>query len=323
MKMITISACMIVKNEEKVLERCLKSLHNLVDELIVVDTGSTDNTKEIARKYTEHVYDYQWNDDFAEARNVSFSYATKEYIYVADADEVIDEENQRRFLKMKQTLLPEIEIVQMYYSNQKKFNTVYNFDMEYRPKLYRRLRTFQWNSAIHESVRLEPIIWDSDIVILHMPEGNHGKRDFRIYKNLVNKEKILSKKLTMMYARELFIAGENADFLEALAYFEKLYHSSCDHDTFQYAECVCARAYRVSRREKDFWKVCLKHVASGEAVSEICCEIGHYYKGEKEYEEAMLWYDCAKNESEPILDIRTKEEFPEICLQECRKIIEN
>ena len=58
MKMITISACMIVKNEEKVLERCLKSLHNLVDELIVVDTGSTDHTKEIARKYTEHVYDY-------------------------------------------------------------------------------------------------------------------------------------------------------------------------------------------------------------------------------------------------------------------------
>lgn len=56
--MITISICMIVKNEEKILERCLKSIADLADEIIIADTGSTDRTKEIAARFTEHVYDF-------------------------------------------------------------------------------------------------------------------------------------------------------------------------------------------------------------------------------------------------------------------------
>ena len=76
--MITISLCMIVKNEEKVLARCLDSIADLMDEIIIVDTGSSDNTKEIAKKYTDKIYDFAWIDDFSAARNYSFSKATKE-----------------------------------------------------------------------------------------------------------------------------------------------------------------------------------------------------------------------------------------------------
>ena len=93
--MIEISLCMIVKNEEKVLARCLDSIADLMEEIIIVDTGSTDDTKKIAAKYTEHIYDFEWIDDFSAARNFSFSKATKDYIYVADADEVLDEENRQ------------------------------------------------------------------------------------------------------------------------------------------------------------------------------------------------------------------------------------
>ena len=67
---------MIVKNEEKVLARCLDSIRGFVDEIIIVDTGSDDDTKRIARKYTDKVYDFEWIDDFAAARNYSFSKAT-------------------------------------------------------------------------------------------------------------------------------------------------------------------------------------------------------------------------------------------------------
>lgn len=70
--MITISLCMIVKNEEKVLARCLDSIADLMDEIIIVDTGSSDNTKEIAKKYTDKIYDFAWIDDFSAARNYSF-----------------------------------------------------------------------------------------------------------------------------------------------------------------------------------------------------------------------------------------------------------
>ena len=91
-------------------------------------TGSTDRTKEIAAKYTDRVYDFGWIHDFSAARNYAFSLATCEYIYSADADEVLDGENRERFRVLKEHLLPEVEIVQMKYGNQLQFNTVYNYD---------------------------------------------------------------------------------------------------------------------------------------------------------------------------------------------------
>ena len=168
--MITVSLCMIVKNEEDILARCLDSLKGLMDEIIIVDTGSTDRTKEIAANYTDKIYDFSWCDDFAAARNFSFSKATKEYIYAPDADEVLDEINRRRFMMLKAALLPEIEIVQMKYITPHKYNTIQNAAMEYRPKLYKRLRTFTWVNPVHETVRLEPVVYDSDICIQNLPQ---------------------------------------------------------------------------------------------------------------------------------------------------------
>lgn len=89
--MPTLSLCMIVKNEENFLERCLNSVKGLVDEIIIVDTGSTDKTKEIARRFTDKVFDFEWCDDFSAARNESLKHATGDWILVLDADEVIAE----------------------------------------------------------------------------------------------------------------------------------------------------------------------------------------------------------------------------------------
>ena len=93
--MISITLCMIVKNEQSILERCLISYAGTYDELIIVDTGSTDSTKDIAHKYTDKVYDYKWCDDFAAARNYAFSLASCDYIFSADADEILDERNNQ------------------------------------------------------------------------------------------------------------------------------------------------------------------------------------------------------------------------------------
>ena len=122
--MITISLCMIVKNEEQVLSRCLDSLAGLMDEIIIVDTGSCDRTREIAARYTDKIYDYIWKDDFADARNFAFSKASMEYIYTADADEVLDDENREQFRLLKEAMVPEVEIVQMKYVTKNEFNTV-------------------------------------------------------------------------------------------------------------------------------------------------------------------------------------------------------
>ncbi|MGV7118418.1 glycosyltransferase [Paenibacillus kyungheensis] len=89
----TISLCMIVKNEEKVLEKCLNSVQSKVDEIIIVDTGSTDRTLEIAEKYQAKIYSFEWINDFAAARNYSLDQATSDYLLVLDADEYLEEQS--------------------------------------------------------------------------------------------------------------------------------------------------------------------------------------------------------------------------------------
>ena len=135
--MISISMCMIVKNEQEILARCLDSYAGTYDELIIVDTGSTDNTKEIAAHYTDKIYDFEWINDFSAARNFAFSKAGCDYIFSADADEVLDDTNNYALRELKHVLLPEIDIVQMYYVNASGYNSVYNAHKELRPKLFK------------------------------------------------------------------------------------------------------------------------------------------------------------------------------------------
>ena len=200
--MYTYSLCMIVKNEEAVLARCLDSFASLFDEIVIVDTGSDDRTKEIAAGYTDRLYDFAWCDDFSAARNFAFSKCTCDYIYSCDADEVLDEPNRKRFAVLQDAMLPEIEIVQMKYIE--TGSTVLNAKSEWRPKLFKRLRTFTWIDPVHETIRLDPIVFDSDIEISHRPAGGaHGSRDFSIFQKAWQKGTPFSAKLYAMYAREL------------------------------------------------------------------------------------------------------------------------
>ena len=113
--MATISLCMIVKNEEEVLGRCLDSAVSFADEIIIVDTGSTDRTKEIASEYTDQVYDFKWTDDFSAARNESFAHATMDYCMWLDADDIVTEEQQEKLIKLKDTISSDTAVVMMKY----------------------------------------------------------------------------------------------------------------------------------------------------------------------------------------------------------------
>jgi len=307
---MTISVCMIVKNEEKNLAGCLDCLKDVADEIVIVDTGSTDKTKEIAGQYTDKVYDFAWIDDFAAARNFAFSKATMDYIYSADADERLDEENQAKFLQLKEILLPEIEIVQMYYCNQLENNTIYSFDKEYRPKLYKRLREFVWREKIHEVVALEPVVYDSDIEIIHKPHGNHGGRDLRIFAKMIADGEPISKRLREIYAKELFIVGKEADFEQAEAFFKVCVEGATDEDELKRAACVLARHYRIKDDAAEFFKYALKVTVLG-GCSEMCCEIGQFYFEREDYEEAAMWFYNAANEAQALLSLAYAQEIPQ------------
>ncbi|WP_405173356.1 glycosyltransferase [Paenibacillus sp. FSL H8-0260] len=85
-----ITLCMIIKNEANHLEKCLSSVRGLVSEIIIADTGSEDNSKEIAQRFGAKIIDIPWENDFSKARNISLEYATSAWVLVLDADEAVD-----------------------------------------------------------------------------------------------------------------------------------------------------------------------------------------------------------------------------------------
>ncbi len=310
---------MIVKNEENCLDRCLKSLEGIADELIIVDTGSSDSTKDIAKKYTDKVFDFAWTGSFSDARNYSFTLATGDYIYCADADEELDEENRQKFLILKENLLPEIEIVQMYYCNQLQNNTIYNFDKELRPKLYKRIRQFNWIEPIHEQVNLNPVVYDSDIEIIHRPASVHAGRDLARFEQMIANGEVISQRLLDIYVKELYIAGENDNFANAISFFEEM----CDKEDIEEEDLLCAltiafKASKVTNNIEKQFKYALRGAAT-KGCSELCFELGEWFFDRKMYAEAAMWYYNAAFETEALINIRCKEELPYNKMIECYK----
>ena len=95
-----LSVCIIAKNEQQNIKRCLESLRYYEIEIVVVDTGSTDNTKAVSAEYTENIYDFVWCDDFAKAKNFAISKASNPYVLFLDSDEYIQELDERKLIHL-------------------------------------------------------------------------------------------------------------------------------------------------------------------------------------------------------------------------------
>ena len=308
--MVTVSMCMIVKNEADILKRCLDSYEGTYDELIIVDTGSTDDTKKIAAKYTDKIYDFDWIDDFAAARNYAFSLCSCDYIFSADADEELDVKNNNALRNLKSLLLPEIEIVQMYYVNEGDDNPVYNAKKELRPKLFKRLREFTWISPIHETVRLTPIVFDSEIEIMHKPVGKHNKRDFETFVKAINRGIRLEDYVVIMFCKELYISGSNEDFLRLAPLFLDIL-SLEDFRPEEVVDAINIILIKIARLKGDYDEFIrlIKEAACTDTLeaknSEICIELGSYFESVDKPEDAVFWYKKAMCDVYPILDVKS------------------
>ncbi|MBO6137023.1 MAG: glycosyltransferase family 2 protein, partial [Lachnospiraceae bacterium] len=214
-------------------------------------------------------------------------------------------------------MMPEVEIVQMWYTNQLMYNTTYNYDEELRPKLYKRVRNFVWEDPLHESVRLNPVIFDSDIKIKHMPTSEHQDRDFAIFQKIINRDKGLSKKLKKMYARELFVAGTDEDFIEAGKYFSAGLDSDQDPELVMVDAAVVAKAARLLDSTELMMRAVSRALASDDTPSEVAFELGEYYRTKRDYKEAVMWYYNAAFETEALLNGKYRDSLPFIGLHIC------
>lgn len=194
MQVISLSACLIVKNESVLLPRCLESIRPIVDEIIVVDTGSHDNTVEMARSFGAKVYNFEWIDDFSAARNESLSHASGDWILYIDADETIDHVNavkirqifESNSINQRQDIMA-VTVRQCI--PQHKDNIASTYYSEYC-RIFRSHPAIRFEGAIHEQVlpaieRLGGKVLRSDIVIYHWAyAANEDKKRRRAERNL-------------------------------------------------------------------------------------------------------------------------------------------
>jgi GT2 family glycosyltransferase/glycosyltransferase involved in cell wall biosynthesis/Tfp pilus assembly protein PilF len=183
-----LSLCMIVKNEEKNLPISLESVKNIVDEMIIVDTGSTDNTIKIAENYGAKIYHFDWCDDFSEARNYALSKAQGRWILYIDADERIDEQNCKKILNVIKG--DDIMAVSMnLHTPQEEGNLFKCVALDYC-RLFRNHPQIRFEGKIHEQIlpsinRINGKVLKSDIVIDHFGYGSSKeKREERLNRNV-------------------------------------------------------------------------------------------------------------------------------------------
>lgn len=298
--MMTVSLCMIVKNEEAVLGRCLDSVRGLMDEIIIVDTGSTDRTKEIAKQYTDDVYDFAWCDDFAAARNESFRYATMQYCMWMDADDVMLEADRKSFALLKQTLQPDVDVVMMPYhtgvDERGKPQLVYE-----RERLLRRETGFVWQGAVHEVVVPAGKIVHSQVAITHKKEGpGDPGRNLRIYENLLSQGHVLDPREQFYYARELLA---HARWQEAEEQLRTFLHREDGWVENQIEACRdLSRCLEWQGRKEEAMDALLHSLALDTPRAETCCELGRLCMNGKHWQQAVFWYEqalsCPRREQE-------------------------
>ena len=148
-----VSLCMIVKNEETYLPKCLSSIVGIVDEIIIVDTGSTDRTVEIAKSFGAKVYYFPWNNNFSEARNESLKYATKDWILILDGDEELYPEDGLNFKELLNNQLDENAIYYFetlnYYGNTIDDNSI---TINLNPRLYKNNQGTHYEGEVHNQL---------------------------------------------------------------------------------------------------------------------------------------------------------------------------
>ncbi|MFJ7729434.1 glycosyltransferase [Neobacillus sp. NPDC097160] len=291
--MITISLCMIVKNEEETLERCLQSVRDIVDEIVIVDTGSTDRTKELASKWTLNVYDFEWIHDFAAARNFSYTKATMDYILWLDADDILLPEDCEKLSKLKKSLSSEIDAVSMPYHCD--FDDNGNVTLTVRRfRLVKRLNNYQWEGAVHEDLVIRNgCFYDSDIVVMHRKNYKTADpdRNIKIYEKLIRDGNKLTARDSLHFAMELH---QHRLFQEAVKYylkflnFDNLSNENRIFACSKLADCYYHLGNRKKEREYTF-----KTFEYDIPRPEACCRLGYYFIENKQFSQAIFWYKTA------------------------------
>lgn len=308
-----LSLCMIVKNEEQVLARALKSVNGYVDEIIIADTGSTDTTKEIAAEFTDKIFDYEWNDDFAAARNFAFSKAQCEYIMWMDADDIVTPENGVLLEKLRrrlQTEQPDVVMCRYDVAFDSEGRTTYSY---IRERIMRRENCPPWTGCVHECIAPYGKIIFSHFTVRHGEvEGKvRGRRNLDIYQKNIAAGAKLDPRHLFYYGRELY---SNRLYPEAIAVLTQAAEGEGWAVNKIEACKVLADCHIALGKNDEAMKALLNSFRFGEPRAAVLCKLGSLFKREKRWKEAIYWYSAA-------LTAKDFSAYGDFDQPECRSII--
>ena len=288
---MTLSLCMIVRDEEAVLARCLESVKDAFDEIILADTGSRDRTKEIAAAYTDKIYDFPWEDDFSAARNFAADRSSGEYWMWLDADDVLSPEACAKLKKLKQMLDPETDIVMMPYGTafDEQGRPAFTY---YRERILKNIPEYRFQGRVHEAVVLFGKIRKAEILVEHRPEGKKRRdRNLRIYEKMKAEGKAFTSRELYYYGRELLEHGSCEEAERVLSEFlrrpdgwveDRIAATRCRSECFRRMGC-----------EKKAAEALLEAFLYESPRAETCCALGDYFMKKEMYRPAAWWFEQA------------------------------
>lgn len=285
---MTLSVCLIVKNETAVIGRCLNCASKFADEIVVVDTGSTDDTVAEAKKFTDKVFFFEWCDDFSAARNYAFEKASGDLLMWLDADDYITDENCEKIISLK-SRFKNYDMAFLPYAAAFEGDTptfVYP-----RERIFRREGNYRFTGAVHEAVIPRGRITYSDAVICHKKvKENEPMRNLRILQKQIASGIVLDPRQKFYYGRELLFNGM---YREAAAVLEDFL--SGEGWSVNKAE-ACLNLYTAYSELGDTEKA-LSSLLSGFTVAkpsaQSCCILGGYFLEKADYGAAEFWYKTA------------------------------
>jgi glycosyltransferase involved in cell wall biosynthesis len=184
----TVTLVMIVRNEEQQLAACLTPVAALFDEIVIVDTGSRDATKQIARQFAPQVFEFPWCDDFSAARNECLRHAKGDWVFWLDADDRLSAENLEKLKRLLGGLGDERRVHLMDTVCWSEFVSDGSTLISH-PRLFRRIENLQWTGRVHEQLRLPPgedaidAVW-SDVRIDHLGYQDRATQQRKLQRNM-------------------------------------------------------------------------------------------------------------------------------------------
>ena len=295
--MFTISVCMIVKDEEKTIERVLSCAKEFADEIIVVDTGSKDNTVSLAKKYTDKVFHFEWCDDFSKARNYSFSLGQCDYLMWLDADDFISKCNIEK-IKLLKNYNKDIDVFMFKYVASFDENGKPSFNF-YRERLLKRENNYKWEGFVHEAISPFGEIEYCNIEIEHRKvQVNEEKRNLKLYKKAKKRGIIFGPREQYYYARELYYSKYYKTAIFQLKKYLKM--NDCFEPNVVGAYLLLAECEILVGQNKNALKNLFECIEKYPPNAQICILISSIFEKQNKIQQAIFWSKCALNCEKPL-----------------------